>query len=554
MKKPESVLVLDLGSSYIKLVEAQIQDTKPFIKTFSVTPVPHELRAIESINTPSYIDFIRKLITQRGISAKDTVLCISHPQLEVKNLILPRMSPNELKESIKWEIRDAFSVPIEEVVVDYAILGEQETHESKKMELCVAVVPNKVAREYISLLQSLGLNPLSFVLEPETSYQCLKDTKEFKDKKVIVLINLGAEKTISSVFEDSKLKLMRNLSVFGNRFTESIASRVKTTDGEGLSIEKAEIIKCKYGIPAITEITEENIRPQDIFSALRPSLEDLVSELTRFLEYYKSEHEGRNIETVAIYGGTSMLCGFSEYISKNIGIPVILPNIVNAGSIDSSGVQKEEFTKFGAFLVNGIGGVLVRDKSINLLPPEIKEQKQLKYEKGRWIKIWISLMAAFLMIYMPVSFSVWLKCRALTKLKIEYEKFSLCKEELDRYNTIVDKLNRKMTLCNKLLQNEPFWEDLLKELTSLVPDNIVIKELSFSTTEERSSGSQKLPLTIAGIAYKRDSSSEDALTQFLQNLEKSRYFNKIKLEFSKEGKIEEEIVLEFKIGCDIKKL
>lgn len=543
MKPLNSLLVLDIGRSYVKLVEAEIQDVKPSIKNFSVSALPSELSKVESVNSPSYVDFIRKLLSEKRITATNAVLCISHPQLEVKNLVLPSMNPKELKESIGWQIRDILSLPVEEAVIDYAVLGEVQTAEGKKIELCVAAIPKKVAGEYISLLQALNLTPLAFVLEPQTSWQVIRDIPEFKDKKkTIALINMGAENSIISVFSNNKLRLMRNLPVSGNRFTGGIASRVKTIDGSGLDAERAEFLKCKYGIPAITEVTEENIRPQDIFSSLRPSLEDLVSELSRLIEYYKSENEGENIEAIAIYGGASMLHGLSEYISKNVGIPVISPNLDNF-NLEAS--QK-------GFFVNAIGAVLVRDRAINLLPPEIKEQERLGYEKGILMKIWIGLVIALTVVYIPFLFNSWLKQRALTRLKSKYEEFSSWKEELDRYGKIVSGLNAKMGLCSELLHDEPFWEDLLKEFASLVPNNIVMKELTLNRGEEGSYRTQKFPLTIAGVVHIRDSSGQEDLTRFLQDLEKSQYFHKIKLEFSKEGKIEEEKVLEFKIGCDIR--
>lgn len=548
MKKPESILALDLGSSYVKLVERE----ETSVKSLSVIPIPCDLQNIKSVNEPSYINFIKKIISEKGINAKNAVVCISSLQLEIKNLVIPSMSSKELSTSINWQVKDILSIPQEEAVIDYMMQGDVQTSSGKKMELCVAGMPKKIVEEYSLLLQALGLIPLAFVLEPQSAWRVIKDCPEFKDKKTIALINMGAEKAIISVFSDNRFRLMRSLHIAGNRFTGSIAQRVLTTEGKGLDINIAESVKCKYGISASTGVTEENVNYQDIFSALRPSLEDLVFELIRFVEYYRSEHEGNGIEIIAFYGGTSLLPGLSDYISKNIGIPVVLPDLVSARAMEVSELQKEELKNSGLFLINAIGAGVIKDESMNLLPHEVKAKKKLQYEKAVWIKVWTGFLIACSVIFLSLSFIGLVKKNTLVKLKNKYEKFSMLKEELQRYNTIVYEFNSKTRLLDELVHKEPFWEDLLKELAVSVPDNIVLDKLALSPKEETAYKTFVLSFVIVGIVYPKNSPPEEDLTKFMNALEKSQYLRRIKLEYSKEGKIKEEKVLEFKIVCDIR--
>lgn len=551
MKKPESLLSLDLGSYNVKLIEAERQELQVVIKNFSVTPLPHELMKEDAMSEPSYADFLRKLLSQTGISSSRAVVCISHPQLEVKNLILPAMKKKELKASISWEVKDMFTIRMDEAIIDYTVLREMETNEGKKMELCVAAVPKKVIENHISLLKALRLSPVAFLVEPQTAWGVFKNIPELSGKETIALINMGAEKSVISIFENGRLELMRNLSIASNKFNQNVLLKVRTIDDESLDIARAESIKTRYGIALLEGKIEENINPQDIFAALRPLLEDFVFEVGHLFEYYKTEH-GKTVEMIAFYGGGSKMPGFSDYVSKNLGIPVLSLDLSKIGSIKCPDIKREGLKEKDAFLVNAIGALFVREGFLNLIPQEDREQLEMKLQTWRWIKIWASFLAGLILIYMPIKFIHWLKQNSLTKLENKYKSLLAIEEDLSRYNSVVSELDSKMSLCNKLAQGEPFWDDLLKELAGLVPDSIILKEISYNVSDKISSGESKLPFVINGIVHRKDVRPEGEITKFLQNLGKSQYFDKIKLEFSRETKVEEEKVLEFEIGCEIK--
>lgn len=551
MKKQKSILALDLGSSYVKLLEFQIDKDKPSIKNFSVTPIPHELQELESINDPSYIDFLKKLISEKGISATGATVCISHPQLEVRNLVLPAMGHKELDTSVRWEAKNIISVPIEEALLDYITLNQLQTDEGKKLQLCVAALPKKLASDYLSLLQALNLEPVSFFIEQQVSWKAFVNSPEIKGKETVALINLGAEKTQVSIYQNAKLGLTRNIPIGGNRFTSSIASKVTTTTGGSIDIEKAESLKYKYGIPTAGEITPEGINPSHISAALRPVLEELSSEINRLFYYYKNEHKGvKDIEIVAIYGGTSNLKGLNDYLSKNLNMPVISPEAVNLESIDIPESYKEELTKQQPFLVNTIGAILTgEEKFINLLPAEIKEKRIIQKQKAMLIKAWLCLVIAIILSYSSLAAWGSLKQRTLTALRKGYEELSPWKAKLDEHRANMRELRRKMAVCNSKIGKEPFWEDLLTELGNLVPANMVLDKIAINYRGK----SKKLPLTIAGAIYPDTSPEEETLTKFLEALEKSSYFCKVNLEFSKEAEVEEgKKGLEFEAGCDIK--
>jgi len=544
--KEKAFLILDIGTDIIKLVETSLNAGKLNIKNYSTIKLPMN----EPINNINLLELITNEIKNKQISAKNAILCISNQKLEINTIALPEMAHSDLGDSISWQIGDSFSILPEHAVFDYKIIPNEELSKVNKMAVLVAVLPKNIVSEYTNLLQSLKLTPHAFVIEPEASFNIVKNLPKFKDKKTIALLNLGASKTVMSIFKEGELSLMRNMSVSGNKLTSSIYNKVKTTDGSKLSLEDAENIKCKYGITEVEGEIEEKINTHDIFASIRPQLEDLVLEISHFIQYYKSEQNGKDIEAIAFYGGGANFKGLKEYISKNIEIPVFVPEEDNlkilistekGADIELSKNILTLFSVLGASFIPSVKNIL------NLVPKEIKEKEELKKEKSFWMMSWGIFFAIVIVIYLGISFTNLPNRMILKQLNKKYKNHMSLRENLDSYKNNINVYNSKTELCKKLLSTEPFWEDVFKELANIVPKNIIFTEFSF--------GSQKgkdTTFKISGIVYPKSELPEEEMAVFLKDLEKLIYFHRVKLNYSKEVEEDGSKILEFEINCELK--
>jgi type IV pilus assembly protein PilM len=65
--------------------------------------------------------------------------------------------------------------------------------------------------------------------------------------------------------------------------------------------------------------SNENPETLRIYQAMAPVLEELVAEVRRSIDYYRSR--GGEVDVVELSGGGTMLRGLTAYVSKAIGIP-----------------------------------------------------------------------------------------------------------------------------------------------------------------------------------------------------------------------------------------
>jgi len=161
---------LDLGSSYIKTVKLREVKGSYELELFDIHPLPPELIVDGSIiDSLRLVESIKEMVKRAGIRTKATVTSISgHSSVIIKRISLPEMSEEELSESIKFEAEQYVPFDIEDVTLDFQILGPKE--EPGQMDVILVAVKKDIINEYVSVIREAGLNPIimdidSFALE-----------------------------------------------------------------------------------------------------------------------------------------------------------------------------------------------------------------------------------------------------------------------------------------------------------------------------------------------------------------------------------------------------
>lgn len=299
----KSSIGLDIGSGYLKVV--QLKDTKGGyeLELFDMLPLPPELIVDGSIiDSLRLIDSLKELVKKAKIKTKDAVISIAgHSSVIIKRVSLPEMSEEELSESIKFEAEQYIPFDIEDVNLDFQILGPKE--EAGQMDVMLVAVKKDIINEYLSVVKEAGLNPLivdvnSFALENiyEVSY-------EIEPDKNIAIVNIGASTINMNILKGGISVFTRDSAVGSNLHTEALQREFNLTYETAERLKKGEAV--------------ENVSPQDAFSVMDLASEEIIGEVNRSLEYF---HE--DINEVILSGGCALVKDFPRLLAEKIGIEV----------------------------------------------------------------------------------------------------------------------------------------------------------------------------------------------------------------------------------------
>jgi len=299
----KSSIGLDIGSSYLKVV--QLKDTKGNyeLELFDILPLPPELIVDGSIiDSLRLVDSLKELLRKSKPRTKDAVISIAgHSSVIIKRVTLPEMSEEELSESVKFEAEQYIPFDIDEVNLDFQILGPKE--EPGNMDVILVAVKKDIINEYISVVKEAGFNPLivdvnSFALENiyEINYQIEPD-------KNVAIVNIGASTINMNVLKGGISVFTRDSAVGSNLHTEALQREFN------LSYEAAERLKKGETI--------ENISQEDALSVIESVSEEIIGEVSRSFEYFPED-----ISEVILSGGCSFVKNFPRLLADKIGIEV----------------------------------------------------------------------------------------------------------------------------------------------------------------------------------------------------------------------------------------
>jgi len=292
---------LDIGSGYLKLV--QLRDTKGGyeLELFDMLPLPPELIVDGSIiDSLRLVDSLKELARKARIKTKDvTISMAGHSSVIVKRVSLPDMSEDELYESIKFEAEQYIPFDIDDVNLDFQILGPKE--EPGQMDVILVAVKKDIINEYLSVVKEAGFNCQivdvnSFALENiyEINY-------EIEPEKNVALVNIGASTMNMNILKGGISVFTRDSAVGSNLHTEVLQREFN------LTYEMAE--RLKRGEPV------ENVSPQDAFSVMELASEEIIGEVNRSLEYF---HE--DIHEIVLSGGCALIKDFPNLLAEKIRV------------------------------------------------------------------------------------------------------------------------------------------------------------------------------------------------------------------------------------------
>ena len=170
-----------------------------------------------------------------------------------------------------------------------------------------------------------------------------------------------------------------------------------------------------------------------------------------------------------------------------------------------------------------VGAALSEADGINLLPVEVKEKKKRSIKRGTVEAVGAAIILMLAFIYMGMKIKLENFTKRIITDKIE---MSALQPQFSKAQATI--------LANKVLIDEPQWEDVFMELSNLIPDNMYMTNISMKSKT----------ITIKGVvsaAY-----GEQALSDFVLILEKG-IFNNVKLVNSKE--LAEKAGIEFELKC-----
>ena len=312
---PKKSLGIDIGTSSVKIVELSRWGERIKLENYGeisvLTLYEKPFRTFERstllLSNQEISRTNKAILEEARITTRQAVMAIPDYSSFFTNFELPPMTKDELPEAVKYEARQHIPLPLAEVTLDWSLIeGRVSEKPETNLKVLLVAVPNEVINQYKDIANLSGLELQTLEAEVFSLARALIK----KEKKVVILVDIGAQSTTISVIEKGVLKITHSFDVSGNELTQVLAKSLN------IDYREAEIYKKEYGL----------ISPEKRIAEIFYPLIDLVlAEIEKIAQdFYQSE--GKIVDQVILAGGTALFPGLRDYFYTKLNKEIIIAN------------------------------------------------------------------------------------------------------------------------------------------------------------------------------------------------------------------------------------
>lgn len=314
-KKSTPLLGIDISASAIKLIElSERSGGKYRIESYAVEPLPANSVVEKNIADADAVgEAIGRAVKKSGSRTKHGAAAVSGSAVITKVITMSAgLSDEDMESQIQLEADQYIPFPLEEVSMDFEILGPTEGNEEQVDVLLAASrsenVDLRIAALEVGGLEAKVVDVEAFALENAVAMMA-RELFGGGAGQIIAVADVGSAATTFSVLENLKIVYSREQAFGGAQLTEDIQRRY------GLSYEEAGLAKKQGGLP-------DNYGPE----VLEPFKESMAQQISRAQQFFFSSSSIAQIDHLILAGGCASIEGISEIIETAVGIPTVIAN------------------------------------------------------------------------------------------------------------------------------------------------------------------------------------------------------------------------------------
>ena len=329
MAKGKLALGLDIGSTSVKMVLLKEQrkrgELSYALQSFGMKPLPPEAIVDGALmNSTAIVQALQELMSELKIKNKEVAIGVSGHSVIIKKIQMPRMSQEELEESIQWEAEQYIPFDVKDVNIDTQILDAGGNDATGQMDVLLVAAKKDMINDYTTVVSEAGLAPVVVDVDAFAVQNMFNVNYDMPEKETVVLINAGASVVNINIIANGVTVFTRDVTIGGNQFTEEIQKQLN------VSYEEAEALKIGGN-----RADADAVVPQEVERVLASVAEQVAGEIQRSLDFYAGTAADANFSKVFLSGGTAKIPALFKTIEARVGVPVEILNPFRKIDVDN---------------------------------------------------------------------------------------------------------------------------------------------------------------------------------------------------------------------------
>jgi type IV pilus assembly protein PilM len=344
--RKDHLVGLDIGASAIKAAEIQMSRKQKTLKKFGMIPVtPGAIEEGRIMDMPDVANTIRTLFKSLKIREKKVAISTGGQTVVIKTINTARVPEKILQKNIVAEAEQYIPYDIEDVNIDYQILGESE-FSSEQMNVLLVAVKKDLVAEYMSLTSMAGLR--ASIIDVDTfALQNIYETLPGRDPEdLTLLLDVGASKTLLNIVKNNISMMMHDNGSGTFQIIEEIAERFET------DFKTAE----KMLLDPLSDTPDQEV----VSEILQEAADIWCSEISDAVHTFLADSQDARVTNIVVSGGGSFIQPFMDRLETEMGAGVSIIEPFAGLNLDEKTFSPAYISKVGPLVPIALGLALRR--------------------------------------------------------------------------------------------------------------------------------------------------------------------------------------------------
>ena len=337
-----SAIGLDIGSSAVRAVQLSGGRGQTTIDRLGqVLLPPGAVRDGEIVDPGPVIEALQILWKQYKFKGKRVAIGVANQQVVVRQVELPAMAEEELRESLPFQVQDYIPIPVDDAELDFEILDEFQNPDGASMlRILLVAAATEMVQSILDVLKQAKLTPNVLDLDAFALLRAVNGQSGVATDPSVgeMIVNVGSTVTNIVVHKDGVPRFVRILLMGGNNITESLMNAT------GASWQDAEAMKAN-----------PNVSPGQESQIITERSERFISEIRGSLDYYRAQTDAVQVQRVVLSGGGALLPAMPARLAQAVRMPVDRGHPMATLKIGKLPLSPEQLAEAEPFLAVAVG-------------------------------------------------------------------------------------------------------------------------------------------------------------------------------------------------------
>lgn len=314
--KKDHLVGLDIGAAFVKVAELKIAKKGRTLHKFGVAEVPEGmLQDGRIVDMEGLAQIIRYLFKSQKIKEKNVALSAGGHSVVVKTISTSKVSDEQLHRNIRAEAEQYIPYDIDDVNIDYQILGDSE-YSVEQMNILLVAVKQDLVDEYVELIQMAGLNPVIIDVDTfalQNIYEILPDVDH---SRITLLLDVGASKTSMNILQNNNSMMMRDMTNGCHQLVSVVSEQLEVDRQTALQIVMGQLDSPE------SEPSPEKSPEKSLDELCEMVVSNWCSDICEVVYTFESAPGNSKVETVVVSGGGGFIELLAEKLTEELNVTV----------------------------------------------------------------------------------------------------------------------------------------------------------------------------------------------------------------------------------------